>query len=235
MPETLRFTVDAPHGVIGLWDEAAFAPPASAGRKALPELREAAGRREVFFVEAEDAVSYNVELVVDGEVPPRIATVCARSGGSFGLVAPSGRLRLGGLPATGTAATIEAAPGDYLVTAMPRRPVEGGWLDAVVGEAVGPGDLRYERTVMQLGGLGCVAWMLLAVLLLIPAVRPSWPYLLPALGLPWFVFFALSRMPRCAGIARRRAEIEGALPHVALVLERTPAAREVAGGWASGP
>ena len=49
----------------------------------------------VLFIDAEDAVAFNLEVFVDEEAPPRVAETCEVRAGSFEFRVPSGRVVLG--------------------------------------------------------------------------------------------------------------------------------------------
>ena len=228
-------TIEAPSGVIGIWDSGSYSPPAGeSGRQFLTALKRAAESRDVFFIDAEDAVSYNVEVLVDQEVPPRVAHACEVRAGSFGLRVPSGRLLLGSIPPSVEAAAMTVPPGDYMVTPMPRRHFDVEWHDPLMQELLGQSDWRYYNSVTKLGGFGCLTWVLFAILMALPPTRWLWPVAAPLLVLPWFVYFLLTKLPRYRHVEQQQHLHEAGLPHFALVLRASAAAGDVPGGWTPG-
>ena len=227
--------IDAPSGVVGVWDSASYAPPAGEPARGLvAELKRAAEGRNVFFIDAEDPVAYNVEVFVDQEVPPGVAQTCEVRAGSFGLRVPSGRLLLGSIPTSPDAAELTLPAGDYLVTPMARRHFDVQWHDPLMRQLLGESDWRYYKSVMKLGALGGLGWILFAILMAIPATRGLWPIAAPLLILPWLVYFLLIKLPRYRGVQEKQRLHESELPHFALILKKSAAATEVPGGWTPG-
>ncbi len=214
--------IDAPSGVIGLWDEA-FVPPEQPAF-----LREAAKEKRLFFVDAGEHVVYRTEVIVDALLPHELASRLEPRLGSFGLYVPSGRLCVNAIPSK-SPTMIDVEPGGYLVTPYGQPEFDGKAFDAEMQRIVGEAEWRHRRRVDDLGAIGCFAWPALTVLLIIPLTRVLWPVLVPLCVLPTLAYWILRRLPRYRAVEAARVAHETSLPHLVFLLRRTEA--DVPGGW----
>lgn len=227
--------IDAPSGLIGLWDPSAVSfALTSPGRELVSDLRRHAKDGALFFIDAEDHVSYRIDLLLASTVEEEFVKQLEPRGGSFRLRVPSGSICLGALPASETQSSLTVPAGEYLVVPYTKAEFEPAKYDAEMRQQVGERHWSYRRRIDKIGVIGCVAWVALAAILAIPATRSLWRIAVPLLLLPWLVHFALTKTRRYRQIEQARETIRLSLPDIVLVLRPSTAASELPGGWIMG-
>ena len=226
--------IDAPFGVIGLWDQKAYTPPApSASREFIAQLRDSAAEGRLFFIDAEDPVRYRMEVVLDTELPSGFREKFETRSGSFRLDAPNGELGIAAVP-VGPVTQISVPPGSYVVTPYVPKEFDVARHDRDMQQRVGTSNWRFRQQVRALGAWGCASLLLLAVILLIPFTRRSWPISVPLLLFPTGLHFVLSRTSRYRSVEQARVAYETSDPHVILLLGQSPVGAQIPGGWTPG-
>jgi hypothetical protein len=228
--------IEALFGIAGLWDAAAFSPPAeSADQDLVSELRSRATAGDLFFLQHEEEMSINIEVFSNGTLPAALAGELEPRGGAFRLRAPSGELLLGSLGAPGERHPIRVPPGDYTVTPYARRAFDPARYDQILSNVVGQSDWRFRSRVNDLGAAGCLFLLLALALVLFPFTRPYWMFSTPLLVTPWVVHLALTELQRYKRAETIREEYERQLPMAVLVLRQSETAASLPGGWLDAP
>jgi len=227
--------IDAPSGVIGIWDEGEFSPPREPNsRDFITALRRTAQQANVFFIDAEEHIKYRIELIVDTDLPSHLREELEPRFGSFHLRVPTGRIHLAAVPVGQAQVTMSVPAGQYLVTPYARRQFEPRGDEAALQQQVGIPEVRYRNAIDRLGLVGCLGLALLAGVVALPVTRHLWAIATPLLGCPWLVYLLLTKQSRYRRIDENISAREASLPHFALVLRRSAAAAAVPGGWCVG-
>src|SRR5688572_15947785 len=95
------FEIEAPLGIIGIWDSTLSPPTESEDvRTLVPALRETAKRGDLFFIETEDPVTYRIDVTIGDDVPAGMADEFEPRGGTFRLRVPSGKIQVDSIPSS---------------------------------------------------------------------------------------------------------------------------------------
>jgi hypothetical protein len=177
MMPTQTVEIETSSGIIGIWDPSLCQPSSATGEQLTAELKVRAKAGDIFFVDAEDPVSYRISLHID-EGPPQDVVDAFRVRGSYRLRVMSGTLRLGPIPAAKSPTEIKIPAGDYVLTALAAQfdPVR---YTLEVKKLIGESDFKYRLVIERYGMLGCLAWVLAAILLAAPGTRVYWKFLSP--------------------------------------------------------
>lgn len=228
------FQINSASGLIGVWD-ASLPPPMTPEGKEIDvgNLRERATSGNLFFVDAEDEVSYRVQLLVNSEPSPELDEVIEPRG-TFRLQVPSGQICLGELPVKDGYERLPVEAGNYLLRPYTRRIFfDAAKHDLKMMTLVGESEWRYYRRVDKIGAIGCLFILIGLILLAIPFNRQFLLLILWVYSVPYWAYLVLSRLPRYRAVEAIRESYEKQLPHVVLVLQASATAAEIQGGWIS--
>lgn len=226
-----RLQIDSESGLV-IFRDASVDAPAAREADARRALRSGEQDGSWFFIDADDTVSYRVDLHV-GEEPSGLPEHrFRRLGGTFLLRIPSGRLAVSGLDSwsdIGADATIDVEPGPYALSIFGAEEFDGPAYDREMLAIIGKADWNYRSRVDRIGLAGCLSTIFAAVIFALPVTRDLWPLALAVLAVGWIPFLTLQRLPRYRDIEQRVREYERSLPHYAVQLERTDAV-DLSGG-----
>ena len=82
----------------------------------------------------------------------------------------------------------------------------------------------------KLGLGGCLATIIAAATLLIPATRDYWVWAMVTLAIGWLPFLTLQRLPRYRRIEKLVSEHEASLPHYVILLQAVEHPEGLSGG-----
>lgn len=173
-----------------------------------------------FVLDAEDPISYRIDLCV-GEEPSGLPEHrFQRVGGAFLLRVQSGRLVASSSEewSDPPEAELEVPPGTYALSVLGPGDFDGKRYDAEYRSVVGDRDYRFRTIIDKLGLCGCLASIIAALTLLIPATREYWMTALVILAIGWLPFLTLQRLPRYRRIEKLISEHEASLPHYVIRL-----------------
>src|SRR5688572_14612458 len=165
----MRTRIKDASGLVIVRDAGIASPPT--GANARDELRASARHGQLFFLESDDPIELTIEIITDGPVPAELTQRFTPVGGAFLLELPSGRAVLSGYDfwttGQGIAATLDVAPGSYVVVAHERRPPDARLYEADIARLVDPDALAFHRRVMRVAPLGCLPMIGLTLALLL--------------------------------------------------------------------
>jgi hypothetical protein len=225
------FQIKSLSGLIGVWDVSLAPPMTPEGNELnVADLRERAKKGELFFIDAEDEVSYRIEVMVNAEPPPDL-DAAIEPFGTFRIRIPSGQVCIAGLPQDNSE-RLSVGTGDYILRPYTRRVFyDAAKQDEVMRKLVSESELQFERRVNNIGAFGCLLLVIGAVLLAIPFTRQYWFLVLLACAGPYLAYFVISRFPRFKAVEAIRQSYEKQIPDVVFVLQNSPAAADIPGGW----
>jgi hypothetical protein len=232
------YTIESDAGVVALWDES-NSPDLGQRRdkEFATAFRQQAKSGKLFFIqsEAEDAVRYHLDVLVDENAANALNEMFEDANGSFRLELPSGALVLRGIGDSKPSQTeppLRVPPGTYLLNVKARREFDPKEYKARMIQQHGEADTRYFRFVDRIAAGGCLNSLIVgACWLIFPFTRGYWWVGLLLIVTPWLVHFVLRASPRYRRIEKANHAADRQLPHFILLLKRTSAAQEIPGGW----
>jgi hypothetical protein len=227
-----RLLIESSSGLV-VFRDASVEAPATREDDARRSLRSGEHDGSWFFIDADDAVAFRLDLFI-GEQPSGLPAHRFRSlGGSFLLQVPSGRLSVSGLESWSNRAaveTIDVEPGPHALSVLGGEAFDGPAYDREMRQIIGEADWNYRTRVDRIGLAGCLSTIFAAVIFALPATRDLWPLALSVLAVGWLPFLILQRLPRYRDIERRVREREQSLPHYVVQLDRTATTDSLVGG-----
>jgi hypothetical protein len=227
-----RLQIESESGLVIFRDASIDAPAErhDEARRAL-QIGEREGRW--FFIDADDAVAYRIDLHYREEPTGLPANRFRRLGGTYLLHVRTGRLAISGLDSWSSedgVETIDIEPGSYAFSILGSEEFDGPAYDREMRSVIGVADWNHRTRVDRIGLAGCLATVAAAVMIALPVTRHLWPMAIGLLALGWLPFITLQWMPRYRDIERRVRDYEQSLPHYAVRLEKTDTTDNLVGG-----
>jgi hypothetical protein len=188
-----------------------------------------------FVIDADDAVSYRLDVFVEEEPSGLAEHRCRPLGGAHLLRIPSGRLVVEGAEAwadglCGEENAVDLDPGDYALSLLGRDEYDETEIQREYAGIVGEADLRLRTWIDRTGLVGCVTTALSALAIVLPWTREWWPWVLILLILSWAPFHLLRLLPRYRSVEAKIGEYEKRLPHYTVELQRVDDSGHLRGG-----
>ncbi|MGJ8676945.1 MAG: hypothetical protein ACSHX0_05475 [Akkermansiaceae bacterium] len=171
-----------------------------------------------FVIDTEDEAELRIEVVVDGEDPPKSIDAYEAIGGAFRVSLPSGSLRIADPGDRTPGYCLDLPAGTYCLSAKRLNTQDFSNHLRHVRTAVGDDDWSYHERIGKIELTGCGTVVLAILLAIIPFTRSYWWIFVPVLFAPYLIAWLLKCTQRYKRAEKARSAFEGQQPHLILLL-----------------